>query len=322
MGHSDDRGRRARVCGRVAPPRRHVDHGGDGLHGRRPARRCEGLRARRAERERRDGQAAGRVDACGRALRRRGPDRPARALEGEAGSGPPARDRAAADHRRRLRRRPARARLAGLAGGAAARRRPCADGRCARSGGGHAAEPALAHPAGAQRRERAQRRDLRPDLHGRAGGCLDRGGPDHRVARRPAAGRADRLRRAPRHRRRRGRRGGRRPRRAARARRPRLAADRARRGGGARVHGGGRGRRVGLHRRLRRGHGLRRDQAPGRRRGRVPDRAARRHPRGGDLHRLRRCPARAQPRRRQLGRGGVRAAQPDGRPHASGRDRA
>ena len=119
------------------------------------------------------------------------------------GPGPAARHRPAADDRRRLRRGHARVRFAGLARGAAARRRPRADGRGARAGGGDVPEPPLARPAGPQRRERAQRRPLRPDLHRRARGRLDRGRAHQRDARGQAPGRADRLRHPPRRRRRR-----------------------------------------------------------------------------------------------------------------------
>ena len=77
-----DRGDGARLRGGVAETRGERDHGADGLHRGRAARRREDVRPRRAEPGRRDGEAARGGDACGRALRRCGADRPSRAAGG------------------------------------------------------------------------------------------------------------------------------------------------------------------------------------------------------------------------------------------------
>ena len=67
-------------------------------------------------------------------------------------------------------------RRGGRAGGAAG-----AHGRRPRTGGGHRAATAVADPAGAERRERAQRRDLRAAAADRAGGGRRRGQDGHRA---------------------------------------------------------------------------------------------------------------------------------------------
>ena len=168
-----------------------------------------------------------------------------------------------------LRRRTGRLRRARMAGGAAARRDPRADGCGPRPGRGDTAEPAVAGAAGAQRRERAQRRPLRPHLRRRSRRRDGRGRDRQRRACVPGPRRADRLRHAGRRRRRRAGCRRRRGRRSARLRPGLLAPGRAGGGGGARIHVGDRARRLGLHRRVRRRRDLRRAPPPGRWRGRL-----------------------------------------------------
>ena len=135
-------------------------------------------------------------------------------------------------------------------------RGPGADRRRAGAGGRHRAAHPREDPPGTQRRERAQRRHLRPAAvrgrRGRRRGIGDLRGPQRRHA--PARG--DRLRGRRRCRRRARRRGDHHLRRPPRADRRCVAAGDPGRRRGAGLRDGRRARRIGLHRGVRRGHDL------------------------------------------------------------------
>ena len=192
------------VRGRLGPPRAVGRHAGDVLHRRGPARRA-GARPPRSRAPRRGGQAARR----GRRWRsccsptRRGSR--LRALRDEfavplrlLGIGLPLTIVAgdAASARRPARRQP-RSRRCVLADHARLHRRR------ARPGGRHRRAHPVADPAGAQRRERAQRRDLRAAVLHRARDRRGRRGHVDGARGRAPRARADRLRARRRRRRRR-----------------------------------------------------------------------------------------------------------------------
>ena len=192
---ADDRDRAARLRRRLGPPRRDADHRADGVHGGRAARRSRHARARRPARSRARRSSSWprrRSRSCSSATPRGSTSAalrdevsiPARLL----GFGLPLTLVAGFGAALVL------LRHAVVAGGAAPRRDPRPHRRRARPGGRHAAAPALPRPAGAQRRERAQRRHLRAALLHRArdrAGGRRRGQRRHRV---PARRRGDRLR--------------------------------------------------------------------------------------------------------------------------------
>ena len=147
-------------------------------------------------RPRRGGRAARRGDAGGRPVRGRRAHRPPRASPRAVGSHPAARHRAAADARRRHCGR-RRAVLGPLGSAEALLLAVILAPTDAALGQAVVTLPALPlpHPTGAERRERAERRDLRAALLHRARD-RQRGGRNDRRRRRSARGRrGDRLRR-------------------------------------------------------------------------------------------------------------------------------
>ena len=256
---------------------------------------------------------AGRGHARARVVLRRVAHRPRCAAPHGRRAGAPARDRPAADDRAGRRGRRCGLRRADHRGGRDPGGRAGADRRRARAGGRHRAARAAAHPPGAQRRERPQRRDLRA--------AAVRGGRDRRRRigdlRRPqprhAAAGGDRLRRAGR----RGRRAAdRRHRHAGRPARPDralVAAGHPRGRRRARLRDRERARRIRLHRGVRRGHGVP-PRAPARPGGAQPaHRGGRLAAQRRDVRALRRDPARPRADRAELGARPLRGPEP----HAS-----
>ena len=264
-------------------------------------------------------QAAGRGDADPRPLRRRVADlapRPAQRVRGPAAL---ARDRAAADdpgrHARRRRRPPGRQPGRGTRALDHARLHR----RGARSSGRDRRADSVTDPARPQRRERPERRDLRPTLLHRAGPRRGRGRGDDGARRGAARAGGDRLR----------------PRRGSRSRRPRCArapiCDASRPRGAALVPDPDRGhgrplrgdrhraRRQHLHRRVHRRVRVRRHPPQQRRRRVISSGRGRRGAQRGHVHRLRRGDSRPRPRRPGLGGRRLRGAQPDGGADGAGR---
>ena len=174
---------------------------------------------------------------------------------------------------------------------------PGADGCRAGTGGGHRAACAAADPSGTQRRERAQRRDLRAAVARGRRGCRRRVRDLRRPPSRHVAARGDRLRRAGRSRRRAGDRRHPHPGGPARPDRPRVEAGdpgcRCR----PRLRNRDRTARVRLHRGLRGRHRVP-PGAPARPRGsQRTQRGGRRRPQRDHLRTLRRHPARTRPDR-------------------------
>ena len=137
---------------------------------------------------------AGGGDAGVRALLRRLAHRPGAAPPRGRAAGAAARHRAAADDRARRPRGGGALRPADARGGRDPGGRARADRRGARAGGGHRAAHPGADPPGAERRERAQRRDLRAAAVRRRRGRRRRVRDLRRPQRRHAAARGDRLR--------------------------------------------------------------------------------------------------------------------------------
>ena len=134
---------------------------------RGPAGRA-GARPDRSAYRRRAGQAAGRGDADACPLWGRVADLVPRVTGRVRGAGAPARDRPAAHDRRRHARRSGRATRGQPGRGARSVDHARLHRRSARPGGRDRRADPVADPAGPQRRERAQRRNLRPALLHRA----------------------------------------------------------------------------------------------------------------------------------------------------------
>ena len=238
-------------CG-VAAADRHAGHAGDGVRPDRGARRTARDRRGHGRPNGRGRQDARRGDPRGRAVRGRLADQASRAPARVCGSAATARGRAAVDDRHRRGARGGDLRSAQSDRGDRAGDTAGADGcRARRSGRDRAAAP-VTHPPGTQRRERAQRRDLRTAAADRARRRGRRGQHREQPARDPHRRRADRLRDP---RRRRGGAGRRRDRRDRLSPRPRqrlVAAGHSGRRRGPGLRDRGRAGRLGLHRGVRR----------------------------------------------------------------------